>query len=126
MDIGKAVPAWLNDWAAEVAQAWELMGRVGWEIEYEYIGAMQHRPRDDGPEDLWRVTMFPMPVEEDEEGQLLPETRVDVLAVQEMLDEVEDVSLSSNGTVSVTGVKNKTMVEVNVRCFPPEEQQDAE
>ena len=124
MDIGKAVPEWLKEWAAEVAQAWEVMGQVGWEIEYEYAGEMQNRPRDDGPDDLWHLTMFPMPVEDNARGQLLPEARVDVLAVQEMFDEVEDVSLESDGGVLISGMKNKVMVQVGLYSLPPDDEDE--
>ena len=119
MDIAKAVPSWLNVWAAELAQAWEVTGQVGWQIDYEYVGAMQNQPRDGGAEDLWHLMMFPMPVVDDGESELVPEARVDVLAIQEMLDGVEDVSLLSDGVVRVSGTKNKAMVEVDLYRMPP-------
>lgn len=124
MDIGKAVPAWLGQWAAELAKAWEVMGEVGWEIEYEYAGSAPNVRRDDGPEDLWHLTMFPMPVVSDDERQLVPQARVDVLAIQEMLDDVDDVSLLSDGVVRVSGTKNKTMVEVDLYRLPPVDDED--
>jgi len=120
MDIGKAVPAWLSEWTTELAKVWEVMGQVGWEISYEHAGTAPQLPRDDGPEDLWHVRMFPMPVEEDEKGQAVPDARADVLAVQEMLDEVEGVSLLSEGHVQVSGRKNGTMVEIDLYCYRPD------
>lgn len=78
-------------------------------------------PPDGGPEDLWHVTMFPVAVSEDDEGQVVPDARVDVLAVQQMLDDCDDVALTSDGTVEVSGTKNKVLVQLNLRCFPPDD-----
>lgn len=65
-----------------------------------------------------------MPVIDDDDRQLVPEARVDVLAIQEMLDDVEDVSLMSDGMVRVSGTKNKTMVEVDLYRMPPVDDDD--
>lgn len=121
MDIGKAVPAWLNEWAAELAHAFELMGQVGWEFDYEHTGTQPPLPPDGGPEDLWHVTIFPLPLGEDGEGQVVPDARVDVLAVQEMLDDVDEVSLLSEGHARVSGTKNGALVEIDLFCYRPDD-----
>lgn len=96
------------------------------EIEYEHAGAMQNRPRDEGPEDLWHLTMSPMAIDDPEHGELVPEARVDVLAMQEMLDEVEGVSLESDGGVRISGVKKQAMVMINLYLAPPIDEDDDE
>ena len=122
MDIGKATPAWLNEWVREVAEEWELFGQIGWLIEYEYAGSMPPQPREDPKdEDLWHVTMFPVPSKDDEGGEVVPDGRVNLLAVQEMMDEVEAVSMAGDGTVRISGRKNKTMVEIDFCCMPPDD-----
>ncbi len=59
------------------------------------------------------------PVKDDEGGHVVPDGRVDLLAVQEMMDEVEAGSMAGDGTVRISGRKNKTMVEIDFCCMPP-------
>jgi hypothetical protein len=67
--------------------------------------------------------MFPKAMMDDEDGQVVPEARVDVLAVQEMLDDVEEVSLLSEGHARVSGTKNGALVEIDLFCYQPDEDQ---
>jgi hypothetical protein len=119
MDIGKAVPDWLTQLAKDVAEAWELPGEIGWHIDYEYAGSMPPHPRDTENEDLWHLTIFPLEVEH-EGHTVVPDGSVDLLAVQGLLETVDDASFSGDGTVRISGTKNNAMVMINLRCFPPD------
>jgi hypothetical protein len=96
-------------------------GKVGWKIQYEHAGTQPPLPPEGGPEDLWRLTMFPVPLSEDEVGQVVPETRVDVLAVQEMLDDVDEVWLLGEGHARVWGRKKGALVEIDLFCYQPDD-----
>jgi len=124
MDIGKAVPVWLDALVVELATCWET-GYVGHRIFYEYAGSMPPHPKDeDEIEDEWNIIMFPMPERlpnKPADESFIPDAMVDVLAIKDLLDDVNFISVNVlKAEITISGKSNGALISVLVCCSPPD------